>query len=396
MTRAGSDSRNSIVIITAGYDHTILFWEALSGVCHKTLQYGDAQVNALQISPDKSYFAACGHPHVKLYDLQNPQPNPLATLEGHTGNVVCCGFQKEGKWLYTGGDDGTIRIWDLRPQQQQRKCLREFVHGSPVNTVALHPNQAELWSGDNKGRLRVWDLKANVCEEEFIPEDNVPIRSVCVSPCGEFIVAGNNDGVLFAWKIVPRRASAVAADTDPEASKDAAEGSGTDNAQQAASAGGSGSGATNPSVTVNGTAPRSGGSLAGAVKGSISGGAKSAGKQGVQQAEPTASRLVAVRSFKAHNKYVLKVVVSPNSLVIASTGADQLVKLWNSASFDLLRVLDGHTKWVWDAVFSADSNYLVTCSSDCSAKLWDVTEGEVIRTYSQHQKAVVCLAMNDF
>ena len=33
-----------VVLATAGYDHTIRFWEATSGLCYRTLQYADSQV----------------------------------------------------------------------------------------------------------------------------------------------------------------------------------------------------------------------------------------------------------------------------------------------------------------------------------------------------------------
>lgn len=32
----------SVFIVTAGYDHTIRFWEAPSGRCYRTLQYPDS------------------------------------------------------------------------------------------------------------------------------------------------------------------------------------------------------------------------------------------------------------------------------------------------------------------------------------------------------------------
>ena len=35
---------SQVVLATAGYDHTIRFWEATSGVCYRTLQYADSQV----------------------------------------------------------------------------------------------------------------------------------------------------------------------------------------------------------------------------------------------------------------------------------------------------------------------------------------------------------------
>jgi G protein beta subunit-like protein len=48
-----------VVLATAGYDHTIRFWEALSGACIRTIQIQDC-VNQLAISPDKRILAAAG------------------------------------------------------------------------------------------------------------------------------------------------------------------------------------------------------------------------------------------------------------------------------------------------------------------------------------------------
>ena len=41
-------------------------------------------------------------------------PPQRVTFEGHTGNVTSVCFHSEGKWLVTGSEDGTIKIWDLR------------------------------------------------------------------------------------------------------------------------------------------------------------------------------------------------------------------------------------------------------------------------------------------
>ena len=37
---------SQVVLATAGYDHTIRFWEATSGICYRTLQYADSQVSS--------------------------------------------------------------------------------------------------------------------------------------------------------------------------------------------------------------------------------------------------------------------------------------------------------------------------------------------------------------
>ena len=34
--------------------------------------------------------------------------------DGISKNITDVGFCETGKWMYTGGEDGTARIWDLR------------------------------------------------------------------------------------------------------------------------------------------------------------------------------------------------------------------------------------------------------------------------------------------
>jgi G protein beta subunit-like protein len=71
-------------------------------------------VNVLDISPDKQYIVAAGNPHVRLYDATGANPNPIMTWEGHTASVTAVGFQADGRWMYTGSEDGTVKIWDVR------------------------------------------------------------------------------------------------------------------------------------------------------------------------------------------------------------------------------------------------------------------------------------------
>lgn len=43
----------SVVLATAGYDHTVRFWEATSGRCYKTLQYTDSVSNDSLFHPTR-------------------------------------------------------------------------------------------------------------------------------------------------------------------------------------------------------------------------------------------------------------------------------------------------------------------------------------------------------
>ncbi|CAK8684710.1 unnamed protein product [Clavelina lepadiformis] len=94
--------------------------------------------------------------------------------------------------------------------------------------------------------------------------------------------------------------------------------------------------------------------------------------------------------------------MSLNTL-LATTSADQSVKIWQTSNFQLLSTLKPHYPdpaepphgWMWDCDFSADSQFIVTASSDCVARLWNIEQAEVKREYSGHTKAVISLAFND-
>ena len=52
--------------------------------------------------------------YVRLYEINSNNFNPLLSFDGHVGNATSAGFQKDRKWLYSGGEDATAKIWDIR------------------------------------------------------------------------------------------------------------------------------------------------------------------------------------------------------------------------------------------------------------------------------------------
>lgn len=186
-----------VVLATAGFDHTIKFWQAPTGTCNRTLAYNDSQVNCLKITPDKQFLAVAGNPHVRLYDINSAHPNPVTSFDGHTGNVTSVGFQKDRKWMFTGSEDGTIKIWDIRAPGYQR----DYRSKAGINCLALHPNQGEIISGDEDGNIRVLDLTNNKCSYELVPDGKTAVRSITVASDASLVLAANNRGTCFAWRL---------------------------------------------------------------------------------------------------------------------------------------------------------------------------------------------------
>ena len=69
----------------------------------------------------------------------------VAELRGHTSAVTSVAFDGSGKYLASGSNDKTVRIWDVSTQQQVAE-LRG--HTSGVTSVAFDGSGKYLASGE--------------------------------------------------------------------------------------------------------------------------------------------------------------------------------------------------------------------------------------------------------
>lgn len=72
-----------------------------------------------------------GYQHIRMYDLNSNNPNPVINYDGVSKNITSVGFHEDGRWMYTGGEDCMARIWDLR-----YGCIRLAAHENLLFTLS--------------------------------------------------------------------------------------------------------------------------------------------------------------------------------------------------------------------------------------------------------------------
>jgi WD40 repeat protein len=86
------------------------------------------------------------------------------------------------------------------------------------------------------------------------------------------------------------------------------------------------------------------------------------------------------RILAAHADLIYDVTLSPDSKMLATTGYDRLIKLWDVASGKEIRTLRDHSDTVYSLSFSPDGKLLASGAADRAVKVWDVATGK--RLYS--------------
>jgi WD40 repeat protein/transcriptional regulator with XRE-family HTH domain len=74
------------------------------------------------------------------------------------------------------------------------------------------------------------------------------------------------------------------------------------------------------------------------------------------------------------------IAYSPDGSLLAAVGINNIAKIWDARSGDLLHNLAGHTDLVNGVFFSPDGRWLATTSYDRTVKIWDMKTGQAQAT----------------
>jgi WD40 repeat protein len=381
-------------------------------------------VCALAFSPDGRVLASSSaDSSLKLWRVATGKC--LHTLQGHSDWIVAVAYSSDGTLLASSGiDSASIRVW----QVETGVCLRTLEgHSDWVCAIAFAPSSAGepaariLASGSDDYNVKLWNADTSECLHTLQGHTS-NVRSVTFAPAstafslpgavGKILASSSDDHTIKFW------------DTTTGQCLRTLSGHGNNVRSVAFNPDGQTLISASEDRTLKLWDVKTGQCLktfyghtahvrtvAFAPTGNPFNQAEDAAETENLMETASPSRLIAsggadqtvrlwdsntgrcLKTLQGYASFMLSVAFAPGGM-LASSSADHTIKLWDVTSCQCLNILRGHSHWVWSVAFSPNGKTLASGSFDRTVRLWDVETGQCQKILHKHSHWVWSVAFS--
>lgn len=335
----------------------------------------DVLVSTVSVSPDRRWLATGGDDDtVRLWSYGDPHDGARSRPKSvmlHVGGVRAVAYSPDDKLLASGGLDRHVRVWDAVTGTLKHDLKG---HTGWVNAVAFSPGGRYLATASGDRTAALWDLRTDRCLEVF-EESKEYVRSVAFSPDSSTLALTGTDGEVRLWNIasLTRRERILRRRGEHWHYIERGQSNRVLPVRHDGQAN---------SVAFN----QDGNLLASCGNdGNVQVFAFDHSTLGAQLWDKPVTRSTRINC----------VAFSPDGQRLAGCDAANVIRLWNTATGRLEREWKGHDDWVSALAFTKDGALLATSSADRTVRLWHVPDGAPHRRLVGHTDVVRCVAFNN-
>jgi WD40 repeat protein len=318
--------------------------------CAAPLAGHGGHVSCFAVSRDGRTLVSGGNDNtLRLWNLTGG--TELRTVEGHTDWIACVALSSDESIFASGSRDRTVGLWSF-PEGNAVKRLEG--HGEDIRCLAFSPDGRLLATGSADKTVRIWSVPDGQ-PVATLKEHSDIVSCLAISPDGRFLATGSYDNHVRLWSLPKGESAAVLR-------------------------------GHKAMVNCLAFSPDSSALATGSKDRSV-----------LLWSLPAGTKL---DRLKGHKDDVSCLAISPDGRILASGSWDSTIRLWSLPSGELLDTLgamgtiDGHSGWVTCLAFSPDGLVLASGGSDNTVRLWSVPGGAPLKALEEHFDRISCLSFS--
>jgi hypothetical protein len=174
----------------------------LLALLERTIEAHQGRVDSLAVSPDGAWATSGGEDTtVKIWELETGDCR--MTLGSHIRSVRCVAITPDGKSILAGSSDHKIAVW-AASDGRQISSWKASEH-AVLSIVAMPDGRRAISAGNNHNvrmtgaAFKLWDFTTQKCLARF--ESGGPAQTVALTGDGKRVVSGFSDGALQVWNL---------------------------------------------------------------------------------------------------------------------------------------------------------------------------------------------------
>ena len=194
-------TRDEKYVVTAGWDGSVRYWDVKSGEENSSLRRSQGNAMCVATSHDGKWVANGGYGDVvELFDHQQEESREFP--HGCEAQLYGICFSPDDEEFATASFDGTVKRWStdkLTEIQTIKMSHRLSVDPkSPVISAAWSDDGQSIYSGHDDGTLRIRDAITGQVEN-IVAAHKSTVATISVSPDGKSLVTGGCDNKVCVW-----------------------------------------------------------------------------------------------------------------------------------------------------------------------------------------------------